>query len=132
MTGSQRQREDAQVNPKDTRPRTMSTSAPTREPHPLRTYRERHGLSMGELARRAAISTPALSRIENGDVDCPSMPIIAKLSIACAGEVSEIDLFRFHFAAALGLVPALRAPMTADYSWNWVRQPAGANASAVA
>lgn len=110
----------------------MPPSIPTREPHPLRAYRERHGLSMGQLARRAAISTPALSRIEGGDVDLPSMPIIAKLSIACAGEVSEIDLFRYHFAAAIGLVPALRAPMTADFSWAWVRPVAGANTASAA
>jgi transcriptional regulator with XRE-family HTH domain len=108
-----------------------SSSSPTREPHPVTTYRQRHGLSLGQLARRAGISVPTLLRIENGEVGLPTMPIIAKLSIACAGEVSEIDLFRFHYAAAIGTVPALRAPMTCELSWAWVRLPARAKAAAL-
>lgn len=93
---------------------------PGREHHPIRTYRERWGLSMTEIADRVGISLAALSRIESGFVEMPSAIIVAKLARATGAEVSEFDIFRYHLAAATGCVAPLRAPMTADFSWTWI------------
>lgn len=100
-------------------------SSPTREPHPVTAYRARHNLSMGQLARRAKMSAPGLWRIEAGDIEMPTVAVVRKLVLACEGEVSEIDIFRYHLAVATGLVAPMRAPATEKYNWNWVRPRAG-------
>jgi transcriptional regulator with XRE-family HTH domain len=107
-----------------------ATSIPTREPHPIRAYRERRGISMRTLAAEVSISVPALSRIEAGEVELPNIGIIARLARATGGEVSEIDIFRYHFAAAIGCVAPMRAPMTSNFSWAWVRVRSGDSVSA--
>lgn len=61
---------------------------------------------MSELAARAEISKAALSLIENYTTKLPSVPVIARLVLACDGEVSALDIFKHHFAAATGACPA--------------------------
>lgn len=109
-----------------------SDSLPIREPHPIRAYRKRRGLSLETVALRARMSQAGLSRIENGGTELPTAAVIAKLAIACEGEVSEIDIFRWHFAAATGQVAPFRAPMTGDFTWAWVKKLPGQPASAAA
>jgi len=76
---------------------------------------------MLEVATRAEMSEAGLSRIESGGVHIPTASVIAKLAAATEGEVSAVDIFRWHYAAQTGLVAPLRAPMTDRYTWNWVR-----------
>ena len=90
-----------------------------RELHPLRVYRQRNQLSLKQLAARAGLQESSLSRIESCECT-PTLPVMLRLSVACQGEVSEFDLFRYHLAAATGLVVPLRAPMTSNYQWDWV------------
>jgi transcriptional regulator with XRE-family HTH domain len=73
------------------------------------------------LARRAGLSVATVSRVEAGGVDLPTMAVIIKLAMACEGEVSELDIVRYSFARSVGVVLPLRAPMTSDFTWNWVR-----------
>ena len=70
--------------------------------HPIRAYREQAGIPMHMIARRAGITVAGLSRIETLDTELPTIPVIARLVLACDGEVSAIDIFRHHFAAATG------------------------------
>ena len=72
---------------------------PPRSLHPVRAYRVRRGVSQSRLAERAGITEGGLSRIETLVTDLPSIQVIARLVLACDGEVSEIDIFRYHFAA---------------------------------
>ena len=55
---------------------------------------------MRALAERAGITEAALSRIETLDTKLPTIPVIARLVLACDGEVSAVDIFRHHFAVA--------------------------------
>lgn len=122
MTGAQGRRETAlEMPPVATQPREI---------HPVRAYRERRGLSLGEVAKKAGMSLSGLSRIETGSTSVPTALLIAALAQACEGEVSEIDIFRWHFACVCNYPAPLRAPMTAEYSWAWVKP--GQNASAAA
>jgi transcriptional regulator with XRE-family HTH domain len=91
-----------------------------RELHPVRAYRARHDLSMGQFGQRCGLSEGALSRIESGQLN-PSAVVILKLAIATEGEVSEFDIWRYHAAVQTGVVPPFRAPSTSNYHWNWVR-----------
>lgn len=109
----------------------MNKSAQPREPHPIRAFRNRRGLSLLTVASQAHISEAALSRIENGGTELPNITIIAQLAIASEGEVSAVDIFRWHYAAATGVVAPLRAPMTRDYQWTWISRP-GSSAPASA
>jgi transcriptional regulator with XRE-family HTH domain len=70
-----------------------------RDPHPIRSYRIRHGLAMADLAARAEISKAALSLIETYATKLPSFPVIGRLVVACEGEVTACDIFRSHFDA---------------------------------
>jgi transcriptional regulator with XRE-family HTH domain len=70
--------------------------------HPIRVYRERAGVPMHVIARRAGITVAGLSRIETLDTELPTIPVIARLVLACDGEVSALDIFKHHFAAATG------------------------------
>ena len=97
----------------------MSDSA-HREPHPVRAYRLRHGLSLLAVANRAGISESGLSRIELTSTNFPVPSAFAALAAACDGEVSEIDIFRYHMAAIVGVVPRFAAPMTETFTWDWV------------
>lgn len=101
---------------------SAQTGEPCREPHPVRAYRIRHGLSLLTLANRAGISESGLSRIELTSTAFPVPSAIVALAGACDGEVSEIDIFRYHMAAVVGVVPPLAAPMTEAFCWGWVRQ----------
>jgi transcriptional regulator with XRE-family HTH domain len=101
---------------------TVHTSERSREPHPVRAYRLRHGLSLLDVANRAGISESGLSRIELTLTGFPVPSAIAALADACDGEVSEIDIFRYHMAAVVGIVPAMTAPMTEEFCWGWVRR----------
>ena len=103
----------------------MSAALPPREPHPVRTYRDRHGIAMKDFAQKVGISVASLWRIEQGEVECPNLGIISRMALAAQGRVSECDIFRYHCAAATGIVPPLHAPITSDFSWGWVRPPAG-------
>ena len=93
-----------------------------REPHPVRAYRMRHNLTLARIAERAGITESGLSRIERANTEFPVASAILALSRACDREVSEFDIFRYHMAAAFGVVPQLEAPMTGDFAWDWVRR----------
>jgi transcriptional regulator with XRE-family HTH domain len=89
---------------------TPATAHP-KKAHPIRAYRARAGVPMWVVARRAGITVAGLSRIETLDTELPSIPVIARLVVACDGEVSAIDIFRHHFAAATGACGPERAPI---------------------
>lgn len=110
----------------------VPSSSQAQEPHPLRAYRARHGYSLLDLATRAGLSEPGLSRIEAGRVELPSFAILVRLAMATQGEVSEFDIFRWHLAHHTGVVAPLRAPMTQNFNWSWVRSPAEGSAPAAA
>lgn len=97
----------------------------SREPHPVRAYRLRHGLSLLDVANRAGISESGLSRIELTSTGLPVPAAFAALAAACDGEVSEIDIFRYHMAAIVGVVPPIIAPMTENFTWEWVEAARG-------
>jgi transcriptional regulator with XRE-family HTH domain len=94
-----------------------------REAHPLRIYRQRHQLSLAQLGARAGLSRAGLSRIESAEIT-PSLRAMVRLGAATRGEVSEIDIFRYHLAAA-GVVPG-GARITRCYRWRWVTPPGAA------
>jgi transcriptional regulator with XRE-family HTH domain len=81
---------------------TSPASRPQHKSHPIRAYRERSGVPMRVVASRAGITVAGLSRIETLDTELPSIPVIARLVLACDGEVSALDIFKHHFAAATG------------------------------
>ena len=56
-------------------------------------------MAQAVLAKRAGITEAGLSRIETGSTELPTVAVIARLVLACDGEVSAIDIFRHHFAA---------------------------------
>jgi len=58
----------------------------------LKTYRERKGLSLAELAVEAKTTPATLSRIENGKRQ-PSVTLIKRLIAATGGEVTANDFF---------------------------------------
>lgn len=72
----------------------------------LRSYREKAGLSMRELAQRVEVSQPFLSQIENG-VSSPSMSTVYRL------------------ASALGVVPGDLLPAAAAAQVTVVRASEG-------
>lgn len=80
----------------------MSSGAPPRTPsqHPIRAYRARKGLTLAVLAERAGVTEAALSRIEGGHVELPTMPMLIRLAQACEGEVTACAIFKFHLDAA--------------------------------
>lgn len=100
----------------------MSATAP--EPHPIRAYRARHGLSLEQIAERAGINFTGLSRVENGRTEWPSAAIVARLAQATDGEVSELDIVIWHFARVCRYVPAMAVPMTGTYAWGWLNPEA--------
>src|SRR5262245_45321475 len=106
------------------RPAMADDSLPTREAHPITAYRARHDISCKEFARRTGLAQSHLWRGEDGGVGLPTIAVLQKLVAATNGEVSELDLFFYHLAAA-GIVPPRRAPMTAAYTWRWVKPPIG-------
>jgi transcriptional regulator with XRE-family HTH domain len=55
----------------------------------VRALRERHDLTQGQLAYRAATSQQAVSRIEAGEVS-PSIALLERLA-ACCGEQLVLD-----------------------------------------
>ena len=76
-----------------------AASRPPRDLHPIRAYRALRGVPMRLVAERAGITEAALSRIETLDTELPTIPVIARLVLACDGEVSAVEIFRHHFAA---------------------------------
>lgn len=109
------------IAPTRRKPREISREA-LGVAHPLALYRQRHALAMSQLARRAGIDLASLSRIERG-IHTPSCALMLRLAIATKGEVSEIDIFRFHTAVQTGVVPRFRAPMTETYDWTFLLRP---------
>jgi transcriptional regulator with XRE-family HTH domain len=73
---------------------------PPRALHPVRAYRVRRRIPQWLLAERAGITEAGLSRIETLATELPSIAVIARLVLACDGEVSAIQIFRHHFAVA--------------------------------
>lgn len=63
------------------------------EPHPLRAYRIKTGLSLEDLANAAKTTKSTLSRIETGGIN-PSLDLIARLKEATGGAVSADDFLR--------------------------------------
>jgi transcriptional regulator with XRE-family HTH domain len=58
--------------------------------HPLRSYRERAGISLDELASRAGTSKASLSRIETR-VQVPSLGLVERIISAAGGELTAND-----------------------------------------
>jgi transcriptional regulator with XRE-family HTH domain len=104
---------------------------PAREPHPIALFRQKRGMQAKWFAHEAGITYAYLWRIEQGRVEMPNIHIISALARATEGAVSEFDIFRYHAALMTGVVPKLRAPMTANFSWAWAL-PRRAAASAAA
>ena len=65
----------------------------------VRRARERAGLSQSEVARRAKITQPYLSRVEGGGAEPPSQSVVAR--IAAALGMPKLRLF-----IAAGIVPS--------------------------
>lgn len=59
--------------------------------HPLRQFRERRGLSQGDLAERASTTKATISRIETGECGL-SVDMLKRLVAATGGEVTADDL----------------------------------------
>lgn len=60
--------------------------------HPLRSYRERAGLSLDELALLVDASKASLSRIETR-AQVPSLGLVERIVKAAGGELSANDFF---------------------------------------
>lgn len=58
--------------------------------HPLRAYREKHGLALEALARRVGRTRQSMSRIERGKQK-PSLDLIDRLVSETGGAVSADD-----------------------------------------
>ena len=63
----------------------------------LRRYRERAGLSQNALARQVEIDQSYVNRLERGDREPPTRPIVARLAEALG--LAEADRQRFLLAA---------------------------------
>jgi transcriptional regulator with XRE-family HTH domain len=59
--------------------------------HPLRTYRERHGISLAKLAEIVGTTRQSLFRIEGG-TQRPALDMMARIAAATNGEVTANDL----------------------------------------
>lgn len=68
-------------------------------PHPLRLYRERHGLSQAQLASLASITQGALGHIELGRRR-PSPDLALKFERVTNNEVTHTELLYFEEVAA--------------------------------
>jgi transcriptional regulator with XRE-family HTH domain len=69
----------------------------------LRERRRQLGLSQAELARRAGMTQPGISRVELGDTT-PTLPLLARLAEALEADL-EIRLAPLDRTAAIRLVP---------------------------
>lgn len=65
----------------------------------LRSYRERHGLTLTQLARRVGVDPSAIHRYENGD-RIPRRDVVEKIVRATGGEVRPNDLYASDVSAA--------------------------------
>lgn len=59
--------------------------------HPIRAYRQRHGLSLQALAERAETTRSTISRVEAGLIN-PSSSLLRRLTAAMGGEVSADEI----------------------------------------
>lgn len=62
----------------------------SRAHHPLKIYRQQHGITLADLADRVGSTKVSLSRIENRK-QWPSLALIFKLKKATKGRVSADD-----------------------------------------
>lgn len=69
------------------------------EQHPLRKFRNKHGIGIDEMARRAGTSKASISRIENGS-QWPSGGLLSRLIRATNGEVTADDFLTDRGRAA--------------------------------
>jgi transcriptional regulator with XRE-family HTH domain len=82
-------------------------------------FRERHGWSKNELARRAQIGVSTVSRIESGIIASPGVEVLRKLADALGVQVSEITgerpmpRRRAVFSEATVEVPVMRVRVQA-------------------
>ena len=79
--------------------------------------RRRSGFSQRELARRAGVAQPAISRIERGVVS-PTVDTLERLLAACGSELDVVyrpsgDVDRTLIVDRLGLTPGQRAGLRA-------------------
>lgn len=90
--------------------------------HPVTVYREKHGLSKAELARRAKMPWRRLHRVETGE-QVPTAKTAKKLHEATNGELNAADLLSIPAAPSanstdpdpsLPLRVALLTPTIAD------------------
>lgn len=65
--------------------------------HPLKTYRERCGITLYELAELVGSTKASLSRVENGK-QTPSLDLIGKLKEATGGALTADDFLPNHVA----------------------------------
>ena len=66
------------------------------DPHPLRRYRQREGLTLQALATRAQTSHSTIIALERGIIEQPGFDLIRRLSAATGGAVSEIRILLWH------------------------------------
>lgn len=70
------------------------------DPHPLRLYRQRHGITLQALAKRAGTSHSTIIGLERGVIAQPGFDLIRRVSAATGGQVSEIRIILWHHARA--------------------------------
>lgn len=70
------------------------------DPHPLRRYRERHGVTLQAMATRAGTSHSTIIGLERGIIEQPGFDLVRRVSAATGGEVSEIRIILWHHRRA--------------------------------
>ena len=68
-------------------------------PHPLRSYLEKHRLSMSAIAQAVGTSRQTIHRIENGQQE-PSVALMRKLAEATNNEVPASEILAACLAPA--------------------------------
>jgi transcriptional regulator with XRE-family HTH domain len=64
--------------------------------HPLKSYSERHHLSLARMAARIGVADSTLHRLMRLQRR-PSGELMAKIEVGTDGEVTAAELFRVHF-----------------------------------
>lgn len=70
------------------------------DPHPLRRYRQREGITLQALATRAQTSHSTIIALERGIIEQPGFDLIRRVSAATDGQVSEIRILLWHHRRA--------------------------------
>lgn len=61
----------------------------------LQQLREKHKLSLRELAQKASVDHVYIHRLESGENDSPSAVVVENLSLALEANARDTEIFRF-------------------------------------